>query len=64
MPVLNGFETIVEIRKEFPDLPVIAQTAYAMVDEQQKCIKLGCSAYMAKPFSREEFYSILNFYLT
>ncbi len=64
MPVQNGFETIAEIRKEFPDLPVIAQTAFAMVDEKQKCIDLGCSAYMAKPFSREEFYSTLNFYLT
>ncbi|QGY43183.1 response regulator [Maribellus comscasis] len=63
MPVMDGYEAIQKIRKTQPNLPVIAQTAYAMAEEQQKCINLGCNDYIAKPIKKDRFFYLLNTYL-
>jgi CheY-like chemotaxis protein len=63
MPVMDGFETIQHIRKTHTDLPVIAQTAYAMVEEQRKCLNLGCNDYIAKPIKKDKFFQLLNKFL-
>ena len=49
LPKLTGFEATPMIKKIRPDLPVIAQTAYTMSGEEQKCYKAGCDDYLAKP---------------
>ena len=62
MPILNGFETIKEIREKYPKLYVIAQTAYANADEKQKCLDLGCNDYIAKPINREKLIEMLKLF--
>ncbi len=54
MPVKDGYAATREIRKQYPDLPVIAQTSYALVEDRQLSIDAGCSDYIAKPFNLEE----------
>ena len=49
LPKLNGFEATPLIKEVRPDLPVIAQTAYTMSGEEQKCYQAGCDDYLAKP---------------
>ncbi len=49
MPVMNGFEATRIIKSEFPDLPVIIQTAYAMKGDMEKAFQAGCDDYLAKP---------------
>ncbi|MBE0648245.1 MAG: response regulator [Bacteroidales bacterium] len=49
MPFLNGYEATREIKKMRKDLPVIAQTAYAMDGEDEKCFAAGCDAYISNP---------------
>ncbi|MBE0647791.1 MAG: response regulator, partial [Bacteroidales bacterium] len=49
LPKLTGFEATPLIKKVRPNLPVIAQTAYTMSGEEQKCYEAGCDDYMAKP---------------
>ncbi len=49
LPVLNGYETTRKIKSLNPNLPVIAQTAYAMPEEKIKCLEAGCNDYLAKP---------------
>ncbi|PKQ64191.1 hypothetical protein BZG02_05030 [Labilibaculum filiforme] len=51
MPVMTGFEAIKILRKTHPNLPVIAQTAYAMIEEKERCIALGCTDYISKPIN-------------
>lgn len=63
MPEMNGFEAIQEIRKIYPHLPVIAQTAYAMTREQDKCMAHGCNGYLAKPIKPEVLLRLLSPYL-
>jgi len=49
MPVLNGIEATKQIKQLFPDLPIIAQTAYVHKDECDTCFEAGCNEYMPKP---------------
>ncbi len=63
MPVLDGFETTLQIKKINPKIPVIAQTAYAMPDERNKCMEVGCNDYISKPISMDELLKIIRKYL-
>lgn len=59
MPVMNGYEATRLIKKDLPDLPIIAQTAYAMSGEREKCLAHGCNEYLAKPIRAAELYKVI-----
>ncbi len=63
MPEMDGFEATIQIKKIKPQLPIIAQTAFAMSDEREKCLSVGSNAYISKPINSNELYAILNKYL-
>lgn len=62
MPVLNGYETTIEIRKnhQFDDVPIIALTAGIVSGEREKCLSLGMNDYISKPFNKENLKNVLN----
>ena len=49
MPVVNGYDAIIAIQKLRPNLPIIAQTAFAGHEEIIKCQNVGCDDYVTKP---------------
>ncbi len=53
---IDGTDAIKLIRRDerFKDIPIIAVTAYAMIGDREKFLKLGCNEYISKPFFREE----------
>ncbi len=59
MPLKNGYECTRIIKKERPDLPVIAQTAYAMSGEREISREAGCDDYLAKPIKVKELLETL-----
>jgi PAS domain S-box-containing protein len=63
MPEVNGIEATIEIKKARPDLPIIAQTAYAMAEDKKSSIAAGCNDYLAKPIKQKVLISTLNKYL-
>ena len=63
MPLLNGYECTKVIKKERPDLPVIAQTAYAMSGEREVSRAAGCDDYLAKPIKVNELLDTLSKYI-
>lgn len=63
MPDMSGYEATRKIKQINPDIPVIAQTAYAMSDERQKAIECGCDEYLVKPLRPMELIAALNQYL-
>ena len=60
MPKMNGYDATREIKKIRKDLPVIAQTAYAMAGDREKSIQAGCDDYITKPLSIESLLPKIN----
>ena len=61
LPGLSGVEFTKRIREAFPDVPVVAMTAYAEIATAVIVLKLGASDYLVKPFSAAAIQeSILN----
>jgi len=60
MPVMNGHKATMEIKKLYPDIPVIAQTAYSHTDEKTLAFKSGCDAYLTKPISKADVINAIN----
>jgi DNA-binding NtrC family response regulator len=54
MPELDGLQTLKEIRKLDPDLPVVMMTAYGTVETAVASMKEGALDYLSKPIDLEE----------
>lgn len=54
MPVMDGNSALRQIRNLFPNLPVIAQTAYAMTDEIHQLKAMGYDDLLIKPIGIKE----------
>lgn len=53
---MDGLEATRRIKAD-PDLasiPVVAASAHAMEEDRQRAADAGCSAYLTKPFTRQE----------
>ncbi len=60
MPNLDGYEATKLIKKMRADLPVIAQTAYAMSDERDLSLQAGCDEYLTKPIRPKKLLRKIN----
>ncbi len=65
MPEMDGFTAMREIRKrpEWKKLPIIALTAKAMKDDQEKCLAAGANDYIAKPLDVEKLLSLVRVWM-
>jgi PAS domain S-box-containing protein len=60
MPLLDGYEAAKQIKTIRPDLPIIAQTAFAMPEEVQRSLQNGCNGHITKPLRPSEIFSVLK----
>lgn len=63
LPLLNGYEVVKKIKAKKPNLPVIAQTAYALGGDREKSLEAGCDDYVSKPISISVLLKKIDFYL-
>jgi signal transduction histidine kinase/HPt (histidine-containing phosphotransfer) domain-containing protein len=49
MPVMDGLEATRCIREDYPDLPIIGQTAHALSEEHARCRAAGMNDVITKP---------------
>jgi CheY-like chemotaxis protein len=63
LPGMDGFEATRMIRKMRNDLPIVALTAYAMPEDEEKAHLAGCSDYLSKPLDRGQLFRVLQKYL-
>ena len=64
MPDVNGFEATKRIKKNRKNLPIIAQTAYAMSVDEDNCLRAGCDDYIAKPLHIDDLLNKINNFLS
>lgn len=57
LPEISGLEVTKRIKAEedTKQIPIIAVTAFAMKDDEQKILQAGCEAYVSKPISIAHF---------
>jgi signal transduction histidine kinase/ActR/RegA family two-component response regulator len=60
MPEMDGLEATGRIRTFNADIPIVAQTAYALDGDREKALKSGCDEYIAKPFDSDHLLDIVN----
>ncbi|BAU11077.1 multi-sensor hybrid histidine kinase [Leptolyngbya sp. NIES-3755] len=58
MPELDGYELLQQVRAQSIFIPAIALTAYAGGSDQQRAIKAGFQAHLAKPIEPDQLLSI------
>ncbi|MDB5246361.1 MAG: response regulator [Segetibacter sp.] len=65
MPEMDGYEAIIEIKKLYPRIPVLAFTA-SLVDDLMKneLLNLGFDGYITKPFKAQELYKKIQKFCT
>ncbi|MCL6610737.1 MAG: response regulator [Peptococcaceae bacterium] len=50
MPDIDGLETLLKIKQNHPDIPVIFMTAFSSMPTALEAIKRGAVGYITKPF--------------
>jgi CheY-like chemotaxis protein len=65
MPEMDGLTATREIRKQpaLRDLPIIALTAKAMVDDRKNCLDAGANDYIAKPIDVDKLVSLCRVWM-
>jgi PAS domain S-box-containing protein len=64
MPVLDGYEAVRQLRARGFAEPIIAVTAFAMSEDREECIGLGCDDFVSKPIEWDRFMAKLTRLLT
>jgi signal transduction histidine kinase/CheY-like chemotaxis protein len=60
MPEMSGFEFLTEMQAAGINIKIIAQTAYAMSAEKERCLNAGCDGYISKPIKKNELFDVIN----
>jgi PAS domain S-box-containing protein len=61
MPDMDGFSAtrIIRAQPRFRDLPIIAMTAHALVEERQRCLDAGMNDHVSKPIDPDALFAAL-----
>jgi len=63
MPEMDGLDATKAIKKVDKEIPIIAQTAFAMENDEKMSLEAGCDAYISKPIRKHKLFELLNEYL-
>src|SRR5947208_9519563 len=62
MPVLDGYRTtqLIRERPAMANVPIVAVTAYALNDENEAAMHMGCNEYLTKPFKPRQLLEVVE----
>jgi len=63
MPIMDGYEAVRFIKQMRPKLPVIAQTAYALIDDKAQMLNAGFDNYISKPIPKVALIELISGYI-
>ncbi|MDQ5984630.1 MAG: Sensor histidine kinase RcsC [Syntrophus sp. SKADARSKE-3] len=67
MPVMDGYTATREIRRweqeeRRPPIPIVALTAHALKDDEQKSLEAGCNEHLTKPVKKAKLFEAITRY--
>lgn len=65
MPYMDGLEVVSQLRNDSTTktIPVIAVTALANAQDRERLLRVGCNAYLSKPYMLEDIEAQVRHYL-
>lgn len=63
MPLMSGYEAARQIKQLKSNIPIIAQTAYAMEEDRRNALASSCNEYIAKPIEAQKLFYLIAKYL-
>lgn len=63
MPEMDGIEATKNIRKKFPDVPIVAITASIFQSDKIECTKAGMNGFLSKPYTFDQVKDIVSKFL-
>ena len=59
---MGGIEATRILKKQFPELPIVAQTAYTLPEDKAFALQSGCDEFISKPIKKERLMEIIDKY--
>ena len=63
LPGIDGFEVTKQMKAIRPNIPIIAQTAYAFASDRLKALEAGCDDFISKPIEVRVLLDLIGKYL-
>lgn len=60
LPDKNGYDLTRDFKAIKKEVPVIAQTAYALAGDKERALAAGCNNYISKPIRKAKLLEIIN----
>ena len=60
MPVMDGFDATIELRKQGFEKPILALSANVDKENIEKCLTVGMNDYLQKPYHKKQLMSLLE----
>ena len=63
MPEMDGYEATRRILQIVPGLPILGQTAHALMEERDKCLAAGMVGHIAKPIDPDALVDLIRMHV-
>jgi CheY-like chemotaxis protein len=63
LPDINGIELAKRLISLYPTISIVAQTAYANLNLEEQCSRVGMKGYITKPLNFNDVEMVLNNFL-
>ena len=59
---ITGIDVTKKLRQKekYKSTPIVAVTAYSLMEDQKRILEAGCSHYVGKPFTRKELHELIS----
>jgi CheY-like chemotaxis protein len=63
LPDRNGYDLTREFKQINSEIPIIAQTAFALTGDRERALDAGCDSYISKPIRKAKLLEIVQEHL-